>query len=81
MKFERKGNDNIPVETENDMWINTSHAGFSLADILEKAKEKWPDVSLEDISIESVNHHEYAVGYDLYDSSDYVQYIYLSIEK
>lgn len=80
MKFENKGNDCFPVDTENDMWIDAS-SSLSLSDILEKAKEKWPDVSLENISIESVNHHQYCIGYDLYDSGDYVEYIYLSIEK
>lgn len=80
MKFDTQGNDSIPVDTEKDMWIDAS-LSLSLSDILEKAKEKWPDISLDDISIESVNHHQYCVGYDRYDSGDYVQYIYLSIEK
>ena len=79
MKFERRGNDEFPVDTENDMWLYGS--GISLSEIIEKVNEKWPGVSLEDVEIVSVNHHQYAISYDLHDSTDYVQYIYVSINK
>jgi hypothetical protein len=78
MKFNRVGNNEHPVDTDNDMWLS---GYLSLSDILEKVKEKWPDANIEDVEISSVNHHEYSVGYDLYDSSDYVQYIYVSLNK
>ena len=80
MKFEKNGNHQHPVDTENDMWL-CGNCSISLADIIEKAQEKWHGVSLEDIELKAVNHHEYCVGYDLYDSSDYVQYIYVSVNK
>lgn len=79
MKFKKEGNDCVPVETENDMWLSTGGGDYSLSEIIEKAKQKWPNVSLDDISITAVNHHQYSTGYDMHDSGDYVEYLYVSI--
>ena len=51
-----------------------------MAELLEQAKEKWgADISLETLKITPEHIHCYCLGYDRYDSSDYVDY--LLIEK
>lgn len=76
MQFKQVGIDSFPVETEKGFWIETS-CEVSLSTVLEKVQEKWPGVSLDDVSIEAVNHHQYATGYDLHCPGDYVQYLYI----
>lgn len=80
MKFKSVGNDELPVETEKDLWIYSNNL-VSLADVIEKVQEKWPGVSLDKVQIEAYKHHQYATTYDIYDSSDYVDYIYISLEE
>ena len=80
MKFKSVGNDEFPVETEKDLWIYSNNL-VSLAEIIEKVQEKWPNISLDKIQIEAYNHHQYATTYDIYESSDYVNYIYISLEE
>lgn len=67
----------FPVDEEDTMWVQS---GKTVKDLMELAKEKWPDIAFEDISIDSVHHHQYSIYYDLHDSSDYVDYLVLSVE-
>lgn len=39
--------------------------------ILEKAREKWPHIELEELSITPERHHTRHINYDLYDPQDY----------
>lgn len=50
----------------------------SLQDLLTLAQEKWPGVSLEDIQITSEKIHTSCLTYDLYDSSDYTEFVILT---
>lgn len=78
MKFNYEGNNCYPVDTDTDMWVAYE---IDLASLLERIAQKWPGKSLGDVEIKAVHHHEYAVGYDLYDGGDYVQYLYVSLEE
>lgn len=78
MKFKRVDKNEIPVETENDMWINGHHTSYPLQEILDKIQEKWPGISLDDVEIQPYHHHELAIHYDLHDPSDYTTYLYIS---
>lgn len=49
--------------------------GRPLNEIIEKVNEKWPGTDFSKIEIEAQHIHTYALGYDLYDSSDYDDYI------
>lgn len=69
----------FPEDTDTVLWVR-SHDLSSIRDLMEKAKEKWPDVDFSDVSIDVEHHHQYCIYYDLHDSSDYVDYIVLSIE-
>lgn len=78
-KYEERGGatDSIPVDNDKTMWlIGNQPVSFLMA----KAKDKWPDVNFADINIEAVHHHQYCIYYDLHDSSDYVDYLVLSID-
>jgi hypothetical protein len=66
-----------PDNTDTELYI-VSNSGYSLAAILDIAKEKWPDVSLENITIESEKIHTNCVYYDLYDPCDYTDFIILT---
>lgn len=66
-----------PVDEDDTMWV---HSGKTIKELMDLAKEKWPNIKFEDISIDSVHHHQYCIYYDLHDSSDYVDYLVLSVE-
>lgn len=69
-----------PKDTDDTLWIEI-HGDKSIGDIMRAAKQKWPDVDFDDITIDAVNHHQYSIYYDLHDASDYVQYLVLSVEE
>lgn len=81
-RYEKEGamTNRFPVDDETTMWI-PMHGDKSLSDIIDFAKEKWPDKDFSEITIDSENHHQYCIHYDLHDSSDYVQYLVLSVEE
>lgn len=66
----------FPENDETTLWI---HSGKTLQELIEAAQEKWPGVKFEDISIDTVHHHQYCIYYDQHDSSDYVDYFVLSV--
>lgn len=82
MKTVRNGMayDEIPEDSESELWIEDLGGNISLSDLLNKAKDKWPDASLEDIAVSAVKHHQYNIYYDLYDPSDYVEYVVLNLQ-
>lgn len=80
MKFNRVGDCDFPVETETDMWIQGSML-TSLQCLIDAINSKWPGISLDNVDITPYHHHEFAVGYDLYDWSDYVTYLYISLKE
>lgn len=61
-----------PEDSANTMYILES---CSLQNIIYSVKNKWGDVELDEIEIESSYIHTRCLGYDLYDSSDYDNYI------
>ena len=69
-----------PDDTENKMYIDAGWmaSGTSLQELLEKATEKWPGISLADITISAEHIHTDCLGYDLYDPGDYTEFIILS---
>ena len=71
--------DHIPEDTEKEMWIE-NNGGLTMQGMVYRCNQKWPGVSLEDINIKPVHHHEYCVYYDLHDPSDYVDYLVFEIE-
>lgn len=69
-----------PKDTDNTLWIEM-YGDKTISDIIQCAKEKWPDKKFDEITMDSVNHHQYSIYYDLHDSSDYVQYLVLSVQE
>ena len=80
MGYYKRGNIECfePDDTDTEMWIYGS-IGYSISEIIKKAKEKWPDVSLDDIEITSEYIHTDCLTYDLYDPGDWTHY--LKIER
>lgn len=85
-KYLREGTqacyDFTPDDTDTKMYLDSSvYITITLAEIMEKAKEKWPDASLENINISAEHIHTHALGYDRYDQSDYTDYIVLELKS
>jgi hypothetical protein len=55
-----------------------SSCGHSLSYLIEKAKEKWPNATLDDIEITSEKIHTHCTTYDLYDGGDYTDFIIIN---
>ena len=70
----------FPVDTSTELWIEM-HGDKSILDLFERAKEKWPNKDFSEITMDVVNHHQYSIYYDLYDNSDYVQYLVLCVDE
>jgi hypothetical protein len=66
-----------PDDDENTLHIE-SNTCPTLAVLLEKAQEKWPGVELHNIRISAEKIHTDCLGYDLYDSSDWTDFIILT---
>jgi len=67
-----------PDDTDETFYIPTGWMDHRvcISDIIEKAKEKWPDgYELEDLNITAEYIHTDCLGYDLYDAGDYTNYI------
>jgi len=62
-----------PDDTDHTFYVQ--EGVMSLAELLEKVKEKWPDVSLDKIDIDAEHIQTDHIGYDLYDASDYTNFI------
>jgi len=63
-----------PDDSDSSFYIASDWA-TPLSEILETIKEKWPDTSLDDISIEAMYFHTHCIGYDLYDPGDYTNFL------
>ena len=50
----------------------------SLQEIIELAQEKWPGSSLEDITVSAEKIHTSCLTYDLYDPSDYTDFVIIT---
>jgi hypothetical protein len=64
-----------PDDTDTEIYIATNGGSLPLADLFSKAKEKWPDATLENIEITSEKIHTDCIYYDLYDAGDYTDFL------
>lgn len=65
-----------PDDTDNTMYIDTS-IPLSLAELMERAQEKWPGITPDQIKISSEEIQTDCLGYDAYDPMDYTDFIIL----
>lgn len=72
------GRTNYPEDTEDKFYIECGYYEKPLSEIFEKAKEKWPGITLEEILISHEHRHVECLGYDLYDAADYQDYYIIS---
>lgn len=70
-----------PDNTDDTIYIVSGYTDNNLASLLEKAKEKWPEATLEDLDISSEKIHTSCIYYDLYDGSDYTDFIIITYNK
>ena len=61
-----------PDDTADTMYLMESEG---LARILEVAEEKWPGITPEEITISPERIHTDCIHYDLYDPSDYTNFL------
>lgn len=66
-----------PDDTPDVMYI-TSDSQHSLAAIIDMCKTKWPDADFNDLVFESGEIQTNCLGYDIYDPSDYTDFIIIS---
>ncbi len=75
-------NEYEPEDTENTIYIYASSSyGVDLQEIIDRATKKWPGISLEDLQIGAEYIHTRCLKYDLFDSSDYHNYIVITRKK
>lgn len=66
-----------PDDTEDTMYIEGITCP-TLADLLNKAQEKWPGITPDKIQISGEKIHTDCLGYDLYDPTDWTDFIILT---
>lgn len=72
---------NYPQDDDKTIYLeNHLGMGVSLAYIIEKVKEKWPNVEMENIDIEAEHRHVTCLTYDQYDPTDYQDYIIIKLK-
>ncbi len=68
-----------PDNTETQLYI-PSYSPQSISELLQLARAKWPHATIDDICITSEKIHTHCITYDLYDPSDYTDFIVLTLE-
>lgn len=80
MSYTTRNNGNItdfwPDDTEDTIYL--TDYGMSISDLIDKANDKWPNVSLDDITISAEKIHTSCLYYDLYDGGDWTNFIVLT---
>lgn len=66
-----------PDNTDDTIYIESS-SNPSLLYLMEVAQQNWPGVELSDITISSENIHTSCLTYDMYDPSDYTDFIIIT---
>ena len=66
-----------PDDTDTTMYLQSTRP-LSSADLLQDIYEKWPDASLENITIGTENIQTDCLGYDLYDAGDYTDFLIIT---
>lgn len=67
-----------PQNTKNTLYIERYSVSI-LEELIEKAKEYWPDADLANIMIDVEEIQVAGFGYDRYDPSDYIEYYVLTL--
>ncbi|UUW39714.1 hypothetical protein VP14_027 [Vibrio phage VPMCC14] len=70
-----KPNEFKPMDTDDTIYILD---GISLKDLINTVKSKWGVVDMKYIDIESEYIHTRCLSYDLYDCSDYDEYLVIT---
>jgi hypothetical protein len=66
-----------PDDDDGTMFF-LSGGDYSMAELLEKINERWPDATLESIEIRSEHMHTESIYYKLYDAGNYTDFIILT---
>lgn len=74
VSYRNNGNikDFWPDDTDSEFYLEY---GTDLGTILRKAAEKWPNVDVRDIQVDAEYTHTSCLTFDLYDPSDYTNFI------
>lgn len=65
-----------PDDSDFEMYIS-GDAAPNITDIINWAKQKWPEAKMEEITIEPEHIHTECIYYDLHDPMDYTNFIVL----
>lgn len=63
-----------PDDTDTEMYLDASQI-WTLSEIQARIEEKWPGASNENIIMTAEKIHTDCLGYDLYDASDWTDFI------
>jgi len=79
MGYSQRGEitDFSPDDTDKVMYI-VSCTIFSMEELINRIKEKWPNTSMADIEISAEYIQTQCLYYDRYDSGDYTNYIVIT---
>lgn len=62
-----------PQNDENTLYIESDF--YDLEEIINQAKEKWPNVNISNLEVSAEHIHTSCLNYDLYDPSDWTNFI------
>lgn len=65
-----------PDDTDTTIYLVSSNQ--TMSELLETAKRKWPEATLENITIAAENIHTHCIYYDLHDAGDYTLFTVLT---
>ena len=68
---------NYPADDEKTIYL-ADNGGISLKQIHEAIEEKWPGANLALVEISAEHRHVTCLTYDLYDPTDYQNYIVIN---
>ncbi len=72
-----------PDNTDIELYIETSSFGYTMEEIIEKARSHFgnPELGLENINIRAEYIHTRCIYYDQYDPSDYDNFLVITLKN
>ncbi|MBI4992055.1 MAG: hypothetical protein HZB99_02450 [Candidatus Harrisonbacteria bacterium] len=64
-----------PKDTKDTLYIESSYNSINLGELWGKIQLKWPSITMKELEITAEHIHTDHLSYDLYDSSDYTNFL------
>lgn len=66
-----------PDDTETSLYLEGDVTGIDFSEIWKAAREKWPGIKMEEITITPEHIHTNCIYFDAYDGADWTNFLHI----